>query len=148
RPADRAALDPAHDGPRRRRVPGRGDPPIRDRPGDRPDADRGCVGGAASGARLPRRGGPLLALSGGLRQASGGPSGAGTNDCGTVAATLRYGRSAEAESRHGGYTPVAFISNRTPRPDRRDALRGVVRETAPQPAGPPPTPGCRGPERA
>ena len=44
-----------------------------------------------------------------LRQASGGPSGGGTNDCGTVAATLRYGRSAEAESRHGGYTPVAFI---------------------------------------
>ena len=71
----RAALDPAHDGPRRRRVPGGGHPPLGHRSGHRPDADRGGVGGAAPRARLPRRGGALLALSGGLRQASGGPAG-------------------------------------------------------------------------
>ncbi len=115
RPADRTPRDPAHDGARHRRVQRRGDSPLRRGPVVGRGLDRRRIGRAASWSRLRRRGGPLQAVdrpvigpwigSGrGATQCRNGPATSGTNGCGTVAMTLRYGGHTRPDRASSGYT--------------------------------------------
>ena len=147
RPADRAALDPAHDGPRRRRVQGRGR-----------SGGRGSIRPTSmTSDRRARRSGRISVPAASARRCStsaeeAGPDGlrrSVRNGCGTVAATLRYGRSAEDRtSRRGGYTPVAFISTRTPRPRSPDGAPWGRPGDDPQSRRPAAMRGCERPRRS